>query len=173
MISVPFLTWLSIRLISEVICFFVQFYFKGNINSVFLVSVFLEEISIIWYYNHTGEKLNFFTWLYTIPTFFIIFDFIYPETIYKTNGLSFIFYNALATFLMLKRLITINSVDVFNRSIILALFIFHSLSFVYSMVEHLVRTDLFLMKLLYPVFLSLIVGFNSFISYYLWSARRN
>jgi hypothetical protein len=171
-LSNQLLVWLSIRFLSEVLCYFVQFHLKGDLNQVFLISVLLEGISIIWFYHTISKKDKPIRWLYLVPIFLFYVDIKYPLSIYKVNGISFIVYNAISSLLMLKRIINLENIELFTWPIIIAMFIFHSLSFVYSMVEHLVRTDKVLMSILYPLFLLLIVSFNSYISYYLWSARK-
>lgn len=108
-----------------------------------------------------------------IPTLSFYFEIKYPGSIYESNGISFMIYNILAALLMLKLLWNYEKIKEFSRPIVIALFIFHSVSFVYSIIENEIRNNDSLMQIVYPFFLFSIVSFNLYIAYYLWSARRN
>ncbi len=165
--------WFLIRLISEVISYFVKFKFHLNVNPVFHISVLLEGILMVWFFIQMNNKPKNKYWIYCIPLLSFYFEVKYSGSIYNSNGISFMVYNLISSILMLISLINENKIDEFSRTLVKALFILHSVSFIYSIIENVIRINDTVMQIVYPVFLFSHVVFNVFISYYLWLARKN
>lgn len=173
LIEKSLISWLIIRFVSEIISYFVTFQFELNSTPVFHFSVLLEGTFIVWYFFELKKNVKYFLLSLMIPTLSFYFEIKYPGSIYESNGISFMIYNILAALLMLKLLWNYEKIKEFSRPIVIALFIFHSVSFVYSIIENEIRNNDSLMQIVYPFFLFSIVSFNLYIAYYLWSARRN
>lgn len=167
------ISWFIIRFVSELISYLFTFQFKLNTTPIFHISVLLESIFIILYFNEMNKFKKYFQLLLFIPALSFYFEIKYPGSIYKSNGISFMTYNILSALIMLKLLWNYEKINEFSRPIIVALFIFHSVSFTYSIIENEIRNNDSLMQIVFPFFLLSIVSLNLYISYYLWSARKN
>lgn len=173
MIEKSIVSWLIIRFVSEVISYFVTFQFESNTTPVFHLSVLFEGSFIVWFFYELNKSIKYFLLYLMIPILSFYLEIKYPGSIYKSNGISFMVYNILSALLMLKLLWNYEKIKEFSRPIVIALFIFHSVTFVYSIIENEIRNNYGLMQIVYPVFLFSIVCFNLYVAYYLWSARRN
>lgn len=170
-ISIVF--WFIIRLISELVSYFLIK--KYGINSIIITHIadFLEGITLVLYYYEIKSKNKQVLWLLLIPPIYCLIELVFSGSIHDLKGISFSTYNALSSFLMLLLLFGHDKISDFSKPIVKALFIVHSVSFIYSTFEHLILKNIELMRIVYPFFLSTNLIFNFYLSYYLWSARKN
>jgi hypothetical protein len=137
------------------------------------ISDLLEGIFLVWYYYELTKKSKFALLALLVPPLYFFLEIKFSGSINNMNGISFSVYNAFFSFLMLSILLKLERINEFSKPIVKALFIIHSVSFIYSILEHVIRMNIDLMQIVYPVFLFSQVVFNVFISYYLWSVRKS
>lgn len=166
------LAWTSIRLIADGISFVLKFQLNLNIFPVFHTSILIEGILITSFYSRLNKKGKSLSWLLILPVIFFCFDVTLWSSIFESNGMSFMLYNLLSVILMFKLLTNLNTIEYNYRPIVKAMFIFHSVSFIYSIVEHVIRINDEMMQIAYPIFLLSIVSLNLYIFYYLWLVRK-
>jgi hypothetical protein len=167
------LAWTSIRFIADGLSYILKFQLNLNIFPVFHISVLIEGILIIFFYSRLNKKGKTLGWMFIFPMIFFFLDVSFWSSIFESNGISFMLYNLMSVILMLKLLINLNKIENTYRPIIKALFIFHSVSFIYSILEHVIRINDDMMQIAYPIFLLSIVSLNLYIFYYLWSVRKS
>lgn len=167
------LAWTSIRLIADGISFVLKFQLNLNIFPVFHTSILIEGILITSFYSRLNKKGKSLSWLLILPVIFFCFDVTLWSSIFESNGMSFMLYNLLSVILMFKLLTNLNTIEYNYRPIVKAMFIFHSVSFIYSIVEHVIRINDEMMQIAYPIFLLSIVSLNLYIFYYLWLVRKS
>lgn len=167
------LAWTSIRFIADGLSYILKFQLNLNIFPVFHISVLIEGILIIFFYSRLNKKGKTLGWMFIFPMIFFFLDVSFWSSIFESNGISFMLYNLMSVILMLKLLINLNKIENTYRPIIKALFIFHSVSFIYSILEHVIRINDEMMQIAYPIFLLSIVSLNLYIFYYLWSVRKS
>ena len=167
------LAWTSIRFIADALSFILKFLLNLNIFPVFHISVLIEGILITFFYSRLNKKGKSIGWISIFPVIFFFLDALFWSSIIESNGISFMLYNLLTVILMLMLLLNLNKIENTFRPIIKALFVFHSVSFIYSILEHLIRINDDMMQIAYPIFLLSIVSLNLYIFYYLWSIRKS
>lgn len=172
-ISTSLISWLIIRLISDLTSYILKMHFDFNIFPVFHISILIESILLLQYLIEllgTKNKARFL--LFLIPVIIFILETCYFSSILTINRISLMSYNSLMTFLTIYLIYNIEQIDEFNRPIIKALFIYHSVGFIQSIFEHIIRVNQETMIYILPLFLSIVVCLNFFITYYLWSMRK-
>ncbi len=87
--------------------------------------------------------------------------------------LGFIFYNLLASILLFIGFIKTHSISYTTDNTLKVLFIFHAVTFIYSLFDYIIRDNIDLMKIVYPLFLLIIVALNIFYIINSWSPRKN
>jgi hypothetical protein len=166
--------WFTIRLLADSISYILKIKFNLNLYPVFHFSILIEGMLIINYFQSIRRiytKRSYYLYLIPIIAFSIDVNFI--SSIFQNPRLGYFFYYILCSillFILLKSSIEINQ---FNFVVIKVLFVFHSVLFIYSLFENLIRKDSVLMPIIYPLFLLFVISLNLFFSYFLWTKRKN
>jgi hypothetical protein len=166
--------WFTIRLLADSISYILKIKLNLNLYPVFHFSILIEGMLIINYFQSIRRiytKRSYY--LYLIPIIAFIIDVNFISSIFQNPRLGYFFYYILCSillFILLKSSIEINQ---FNFVVIKVLFVFHSVLFVYSLFENLIRKDSVLMPIIYPLFLLFVISLNLFFSYFLWTKRKN
>jgi hypothetical protein len=172
-IGTPFIFWIVIRLLTEVVSYIIYYGYGINPYLNLHISDLLEGIVIIWYFLEFNKKKSKVFWLFLVPPIYFYLEIIYSGAFNNLKGVSYSLYNAMSSILMLSLLIQDDNLPSFSKPIVKTLFIYHSVSFFYSMLEHIIRNNIDLSQIVYPFFLLAYLIFNFYLSYYLWSARKN
>jgi hypothetical protein len=173
-ISFSLIIWLIIRLLSDSLAFLLILKFRLNNFPVFHVSILIEAILISnFFHGFFTSKVEFRILTYLIPVTIFILETQFLGSIFSANRISFMSYNLMTSILMFILIWNIKRINIFDQSIIKALFVFHSISFIYSISENVIRVNNDLMSLILPIFLVSIISLNLFLSYHLWSVRRS
>jgi hypothetical protein len=172
-LEISIIIWIIIRLISEVVSYVVVFKFGLSANPILHISDLILGLVFIWYFLDIRQQTKKSHWIFLIPVLYFYVELKCSGSINELKGISYMSYNIMCSLLMLRLLLKFENINEFSKPIVKALFIIHSVSFFYSMLEHIVRENDDLMQIVYPVFLFSQVIFNVFISYYLWSIRKS
>lgn len=169
----PIFYWFLIRLFSEVSSYVVYFIFNVNPYFVLHTSDLLEGTFIICYFLEFNKNKTKALWLYLVPPIYFFLEIISSGSLNKLNGVSYSIYNSMSALLMLRLLIRFETIELFSKPIIKALFFIHSVSFTYALLEHVIRVNFNLSQIVYPFFLIANLIFNLYLTYYLWSVRKS
>jgi hypothetical protein len=166
--------WFLIRVLTDCSAFVIKTNFDCCVYPFFHISVLLEALALITFFisldkNPSKKK----QWIYLIPIAVFLLETFFTGSLFQVNRLSIICYNVLMSVLMLRLLTYYDKIDGFLVPIVKALFVFHAVSFIYSLFEHVLRINSEMMSFVYPGFLLLILSLNLFFTYYLWSTRKN
>lgn len=173
-ISFSLIIWLIIRLLSDSLAFLLILKFRINNFPVFHVSILMEALLILnFFHGFFKTKVEFRILTYFIPVIIFILETQFLGSILSSNRISFMSYNLMTSILMFILIWNIKRIKIFDQSIVKALFVFHSISFIYSISENVIRVNDDLMSLILPIFLVSIISLNLFFSYHLWSVRRS
>ncbi len=169
----PIIFWIIIRLLTEVVSYITYYGYGINPYLVQHISDFLEGIMLIWYFIKLKEGKLYVFWLYLLPPLYFYLEIKYSGAFNSLKGFSYSIYNALISLLMLRLLMQVENLEAFAKPIVKSLFLIHSVTFFYSLLEHITRINFELSLIVYPFFLLANLIFNFYLSYYLWSARKN
>jgi hypothetical protein len=173
-LHVSFILWLASRFTSDVTAHFFYEYIGISVFPVFHISILVESLLIIWYFFHISKSLNgYLKIIYLIPIAIFLLETQVFGSIFTTNRFGLMSYYTIVSALMLTLLFSNNRIEQIDLTIIRVLFVFHAVSFVHSIFEHLLRTNQETMALIYPFVLLLIVSINFFFTKYLWSVLKN
>ena len=165
--------WFLIRFLTDTITYILKINFEFSVFPFYHVSILIEGFLLIYFFDTINKNSTYlFKTLYLIPIIIFLLETLFFSSIFHINNLSFIVYNCLISILLLSLLIKINKVDYYLLPIVKAFFVFHSVSFIYSLFENFIRLNSELMPIVYPVFLLLIMSLNLFFTFYLWSPRK-
>jgi hypothetical protein len=166
--------WFLVRFLTDITSSLLKINFDICVYPFFHISVLLEALALITFfislYKNPSKKKQ---WIYLIPIAVFVLETIFTGSLFQVNRLSIVSYNLLTTVLMLRLLIDYDKIDGFLVPIVKALFVFHAVSFIYSLFEHVLRINSEMMSFVYPGFLLLILSLNLFFTYNLWSTRKN
>lgn len=166
--------WLLIRITSDLCTTIFKDFIGIGIYPFFHVSVLLESLTIIiFYFSLKNDSDKGKRWIYGLPITAFLLEAIILDKINEVNHISIVCYNLLTSLLMLNLLFFNEKINQRILPIVKSLFMFHSVSLIYFLAEDKIRANEALMPLIYPVFLSIVIGFNIYLSYNLWSARKN
>lgn len=171
---ISLLVWFILRFLADLFAHFFYQYFELNIYPIFHISVLLEALALITFFisldkNPSKKK----QWIYLIPIVVFVLETIFTGSLFQVNRLSIVSYNLLISVLMMRLLVYYDKIDSFLVPIVKSLFVFHVVSFISSLFEHVLRINSEMMSFVYPGFLLLILSLNLFFTYYLWSTRKN
>ncbi len=172
-IVTPLIFWIVIRLLTEVVSYTTYYIFGINPYLILHISDFLEGLVIIWYFIVLSKKKLKVFWLFFVPPLYFYLEIKYSGSFNSLKGVSYSFYNAMSSLLMLSLLMQFENLTAFSKPIVKTLFIYHSVSFFYSLLEHIIRNNYDLSQIVYPFFLLAYLIFNIYLSYYLWSVRKS
>jgi hypothetical protein len=145
-------------------------------NHVFIIimqtSIIIESVLLAVLLKNRFDKDKFkLLLLFPLLIFSIeIVNFIVGGSIIQ---LGFIFYNLLASILLFMGFIKTHSISYTTHNMLKVLFIFHAVTFIYSLFDYIIRDNIDLMKIVYPLFLLIIVTLNIFYIINSWSPRKN
>ena len=159
-IGTPFIFWIVIRLLTEVVSYIIYYGYGINPYLNLHISDLLEGIVIIWYFLEFNKKKSKVFWLFLVPPIYFYLEIIYSGAFNNLKGVSYSLYNAMSSILMLSLLIQDDNLSSFSKPIVKTLFIYHSVSFFYSMLEHIIRNNIDLSQIVYPFFLLAYLIFN-------------
>jgi hypothetical protein len=173
LINLQIIAWLLVRFLADILSYILKFNFNLNVYPVFNISVTIEFLLIISYYLITSRNQNKIRVLfYLIPIALLFFDLIVFNAFFTANGISYVFYNLISTILMLTLLFKQEEMLSFDRLIAKSMFVFHSISFIYSIIEYKIRINDQIMQIVYPLFFLNVIGLNIYISFMIWSQRK-
>jgi hypothetical protein len=166
--------WFLVRFLTDTITYLLKINFELSVFPFYHVSILIEGVILIYFFVSINKNSTYIIkTLYLIPIIIFLMETLFFSSIFQTNNLSFIVYNCLISILLLTLLIKINKVDYYLLPIVKAFFVYHSVSFFYSLFETFFRINSELMAIVYPVFLLFILSLNLFYTFYLWSPRKN
>lgn len=145
-------------------------------NHVFIIimqtSIIIESVLLVLLLKNRFDKVKFkLLLLFPLLIFSIeIVNFIVGGSIIQ---LGFIFYNLLASILLFIGFVKTQSISYTTDNTLKVLFIFHAVTFIYSLFDYIIRDNIDLMKIVYPLFLLIIVALNIFYIINSWSPRKN
>lgn len=145
-------------------------------NDVFIIimqtSIIIESVLLALLLKNRFDKVKFkLLLLFPLLIFSIeIVNFIVGGSIIQ---LGFIFYNLLASILLFIGFVKTQSISYTTDNTLKVLFIFHAVTFIYSLFDYIIRDNIDLMKIVYPLFLLIIVALNIFYIINSWSPRKN
>lgn len=145
-------------------------------NDVFIIimqtSIIIESVLLALLLKNRFDKDKFkLLLLFPLLIFSIeIVNFIVGGSIIQ---LGFIFYNLLASILLFIGFVKTQSISYTTDNTLKVLFIFHAVTFIYSLFDYIIRDNIDLMKIVYPLFLLIIVALNIFYIINSWSPRKN
>lgn len=171
-IGTPFIFWIVIRLLTEVVSYITYYGYGINPYLILHISDFLEGIVIIWYFIEVNKKKLKVFWLFLAPPLYFYLEIKYSGAFNSLKGVSYSLYNVMSSLLMLSLLMQVENLSAFSKPIVKTLFIYHSVTFIYSLLEHIIRNNIDLSQIVYPFFLLAYLIFNFYLSYYLWSLRK-
>jgi hypothetical protein len=145
-------------------------------NHVFIIimqaSIIIESVLLVLLLKNRFDKVKYkLLLLFPLLIFSIeIVNFIVGGSIIQ---LGFIFYNLLASIILFMGFIQTHSISYATHKMLKVLFIFHAVTFIYSLFDYVIRDNIDLMKIVYPLFLLIIVTLNIFYIINSWSPRKN
>ena len=166
--------WFLVRFLTDTITYLLKINFEISVFPFYHVSILIESLILINFYLHLNKNNTFkVKILYLIPIIIFLVEIFFFSSIFQVNKIGFMFYNFIVSSLLLSLLLKFNKIDRYLLPIVKALFVFHSVSFFYSLFETFFRINSELMAIVYPVFLIFILSLNLFYTFYLWSPRKN
>lgn len=167
--------WFVTKIISDLITFICFKYYHLNIFPVFHVSVLIENLLLVAYFNSfnlVSKKIK--RLLLLIPIFILFFEISIYSSIFKLNSISILTYTFSISILMLLLLFHMKNNSIRSNFYLIAhLFLFHSVSFIYFLFENLRRFDTELNSMVFPIYFCFILFLNLYYSYYLWLMRKS
>jgi hypothetical protein len=166
--------WFVTRFIAD-LCVFIYFKnYHGNTFPIFHISVLIENLLLIAYFNSfnlISRKFKLILFLFPFVSF--IFETCFYRSIFDLNVISILTYNISIALLMMKLLFYSHHAFIRNNFILIAsLFLFHSISIVYFLVENIRRFDDDLTYILFPFYAGFVLLLNIYYAYFLWSRRK-
>lgn len=166
--------WFVTKIISDLITFICFKYYHLNIFPVFHVSVLIENLLLVAYFNSfnlVSKKIK--RLLLLIPIFIFFFEISIYSSIFKLNSISILTYTFSISILMLWLLFNMKKISIrIHFNLISHLFLYHSVTFIYFLFEKVRRLDTELTTLVYPIFACFIVSLNLHFAYNLWLKRK-
>jgi hypothetical protein len=173
-LSLNLIGWLLIRFLSDILAFLLILKFGVNNFPVFHVSILIEGVLILNYFHeHFVTKMKYRIFLFLIPILIFILETKVFGSIFSSNRISFMSYNLLTSITMFLLIFNTKKIKQNHQPVIKSIFVFHTISFIYSISENIIRVDKELMTLILPIFLFSTVCLNLFITYQLWSVRKS
>jgi hypothetical protein len=166
--------WFTTKFISDLFAFLYFKFYHGNIFPVFHISVIIENLLLVAYFNSfnlISKKTKIF--LIQIPIIIFIFESCFYSSILELNKISILTYNFSIAVLMMKLMLNSNQNIIKNNFILLVnILLFHSISFVYFLFEQIRRFNEDITFIVYPIYVCFIVTLNIYYSFFLWSRRK-
>lgn len=163
-------TWFFTRIIADLMTFSCYKIFHLTIYPIFHVSVVIEFIILVLYFNSfnlVSKKVK--RLLMFLPVFIFIFEVFIASSIYKMNSISILTYSFSISVMMLLLLFNMKKISIRSHfNLISHLFLYHSVTFIYFLFEKVRRLDTELTTLVYPIFACFIVSLNLHFAYNLW-----
>ena len=167
--------WFVTKIVSDFITFICYKYYHLNIFPVFHVSVLIENLLLVAYFNCfnlVSKKIK--RLLLLIPIFIFFFEISIYSSIFKLNSISILTYTFSISILMLLLLFHLKNKSIQSSFYLIAhLFLFHSVSFIYFLFEKVRRLDTELTSKVFPIYFCFILFLNLHYSYYLWLKRKS
>ena len=167
--------WFVTKIISDLITFICYKYYHLNIFPVFHVSVLIENLLLVAYFNCfnlVSKKIK--RLLLLIPIFIFFFEISIYSSIFKLNSISILTYTFSISILMLLLLFQMKNNSLRSHfNLISHLFLYHSVSFIYFLFEKVRRLDTELTSKIFPIYFCFILFLNLHYSYYLWLKRKS
>lgn len=164
--------WYLTRFTADIAVFICFLIFDKVFFIIFQTSVIFETVLLSVLLNKAFVK-DKFKLLHLFPLLILlieIFNFLINGKIIQ---LGFIFYNLIASILLLVVLLKMHGINKTNFNTFKILFVFHAVSFIYSLFDNIIRDNIDLMKLVYPIFLFTIVFLNIHYIFNSWFTRKN
>jgi hypothetical protein len=165
--------WFLLRFITDITTTFLKIKFNICVFPFYHFSIFIESILIIHLFNSlTSSKWRLKQLIYFLPIVSLFLETVIFSSLFEANRYGFILYNILVVFLVMWLYVYEKKPDKFIDPILKMFLVFHAVSLFYSFFEHIIRNDINLMSLVYPVFLMLIMSLNLYFGIYLWLMRK-
>lgn len=164
--------WFLTRFLTDFSIFIGILLFNDVFFIIMQTSIIIESVLLARLLKNRFDK-DKFKLLLLFPLLILsieIINFIVGGSIIQ---LGFIFYNLLASILLFIGFIKTQSISYTTDNTLKVLFIFHAVTFIYSLFDYIIRDNIDLMKIVYPLFLLIIVALNIFYIINSWSPRKN
>lgn len=162
------LIWFIIRFSVECIVYVKKGDLEINFHPLFHSSILLESIVMLSFYIINSKKMKWKQLFYLVPIVLFLFENQVVSSIYSPCRIGNLGYNSIMVILLFEILVFHRKlISDKIRNISMILFLYHCIAFIYTLFIPNLRTNIDLMKMVYPVFFVSIVALNLTISYLL------
>jgi hypothetical protein len=166
--------WFIIRFISDFIAFIFDFKYQQSVYPIFHISTFVETVLMISFYRIYSKVNTRKTWLlYILPISTLLFDITYFGSIFDNSILGHTISYLTTSILLFTLILHCQINEGYDFKIIRSLFVYHSVIFVYSLFQQVIRDNLNLMTLIYPIFFISNVGINLYPTFLICTKQRS
>jgi len=167
------LMWFLTKSIADLSCLIAYKVFKCNFFPIFHISVIIENILMVVYLSDFLKIQSLFKKvLFTLPVFIFGLEVFFYGSFFDLNKIGLISNNAVVSILLLILLLNQLKIEKREFLLILNLFVFHSISFVYFLFDHIRRYNDYISENIYPVYIVFVVILNLHFLYFVWSRRK-
>ncbi|MEN9303103.1 MAG: hypothetical protein RL264_1532 [Bacteroidota bacterium] len=165
--------WFLTKSIADLSCLIAYKVLKCNFFPIFHISVIIENILMVVYISDFLKIQSLFKKvLFTLPVFIFGLEVFFYGSFFDLNKIGLISNNAVVSILLLILLLNQLKIEKREFLLILNLFVFHSISFVYFLFDHIRRYNDYISKNIYPVYIVFVVILNLHFLYFVWSRRK-
>lgn len=167
------LMWFVTKSIADLSCLIAYKIFEYNFFPVFHISVIIENILMIVYISEFLRiHILLRKVLFALPVFIFGLEVFFYGSFFDLNKIGLISNNATVSILLLILLLNQLKMEKREFLLILNLFVFHSISFVYFLFDHIRRYNDYISENIYPVYIVFVVIVNLHFLYFVWSKRK-
>jgi hypothetical protein len=167
------LSWLLIRLMANGFCE-VADRLQLPTYPVFHVSVFIEFTLLTLYFIQLKQLKSIWRKvLLSIPILVFLTELCFINSLFALNEFSILVSSFLTTLLFLSLLFDQKTLNENQVKTATALFLFHTVTFIFSLLQREIRINMATMQLIYPFFLLSYVSISVYFTYQFWILRKS